>query len=182
MFRHLGAIAGYRTRAIMFVGLSLLIAMAVSIAQGSSNPAANLDQCANGPLSGPVHCNSDPTQWVNGNLNGNQAHFFEGDSIPYRMRFSGLGTGAGVSHTVTIGWDTTKGGKHAFDYLTSFDRTETTADPCSGVAGCGSPTTFAIPPDGNFTAACTGCTQVPGVFTLYNGLITSVSGYTLTAP
>src|SRR2546425_7245783 len=139
---------------------------------------ADLDQCGNGPASAPVACTG--TAWQNGNLNANQAHYFEGDSVPYRIRFSNLSTSA--THSVTLEWDTTKSGKHAIDYLTTFNRTETTADPCSGVTGCGSPTTFAIPPDGNFTAACAGCTQILGFFTLYNGTITGVSAYTLSAP
>src|SRR2546428_184098 len=39
---------------------------------------------------------------------------------------------------------------------------------------------FPIPPDPNFSSACTGCPQIPGVFTLYNATITAVSAYTLT--
>src|SRR3972149_4324919 len=86
--------------------------------------------------------NEAPTGWQNGNLNANQADYFEGDSVAYRMKFADLSLAA---HSVTIGWDTTKSGKHALDYLTSYNRTETT-DPCSGGVGCSGPaSTFAIP-------------------------------------
>jgi hypothetical protein len=139
-----------------------------------ANPAANLDQCANGPFSAPVQCTG--SAWVNGNLNGNQAHYREGDSVPYRMRLTGLATGNTIIHTLTIGWDTLASGKHAIDYLTSYDRTETDADPCSGVSGCGNPSDFPIPPDPYVVAA--GITPVPGDFTCFNCAIQSVSAYT----
>jgi hypothetical protein len=70
--------------------------------------------------------------WQNGNLNQNQAHYFEGDSVPYRARFIGLDTA--VTHTMIIEWDTTENGRHALDYLTTYNRTETNANPCAGVA------------------------------------------------
>lgn len=148
----------------------------------------NLDQCANGAVGGvPVQCAG--AAWQNGNLNHNQAHYLEGGSVPYRLRFSGLTIGS--TNTVTIEWDTTEnsGGNHAIDYLTSFDRTETTADPCSGVPGCNLlvNSTYAIPLDPNVAAGNDGIAgnaddiaQVPGVFTLYDGLILGVSTYTVT--
>src|SRR3989304_7364600 len=133
----------------------------------AANPSASLSQWGN----------EAPVGWQNGNLNGQQADYFEGDSVPYRLKFLNLSVGS--SYWVTIEWDTTKGnaqdtdGKHALDYLTSFNETETT-DPCSGVSGCGSPDTEAIPADPNSSV-----TQVPGNFTLYNGTVTGLSPYTL---
>jgi hypothetical protein len=136
--------------------------------------AANLDQCANGPLSSPTGCN--PDDWVNGNVGASKAHYFEGDFLPYRLTMNGLANAAGISHTVTIEWDTTKSSKHALDYIGTFNNTVTTADPCAGVSNCGSPTTFAIPNDPQVTGA--GVTPPPGqVFTLYGGTITNVSTY-----
>jgi Big-like domain-containing protein len=136
-----------------------------------ANSAADLDQCRNGPMSAPVVCTGGA--WVNGNANATQAHYLEDDSIVYRMRFDNL---ALTSHTVTIEWDTTQNGKHALDYLTTYNRTEVGAAPCSGVAGCGGATTFPIPVD-PFVAA-EGVSQIPGVFTMFNGTITGVSAYT----
>lgn len=152
-----------------------------------SNPAADLDQCANGGINNPpAQCSG--SAWQNGNLGQSQAHYYEGDSVPYRMRFSNLT--AGASYTVTIEYDTTEnsGAKHALDYLTGFDRTETTADPCSGVAGCtlAVKTTFNIPLDEHVGSGFDGIAgntddivQIPGVFTLFSGSLTGVSGYTL---
>lgn len=150
--------------------------------------AGNLDQCANGGVGDPV----DPcsgSAWVNGNVNNSKAHWVEGQSVAYRQILTGFTIGS-TGNTVTLGYDTTKGGKHALDYLTSFDRTETLAmgnNPCSGVSGCslGTFTTFPIPTDPKVTAGFDqipangdDITQIPGVFTLFGGTITGVSAYT----
>lgn len=152
--------------------------------------AGNLDQCANGGVGDPVEPCAG-SNWVNGNVNDSKAHWTEGQSVAYRQILSGFVPGS-TGHTVTLGYDTTKGGKHALDYLTSFDRTETLAmgnNPCSGVAGCslGTFTTFPIPVDPKVTAGfdqipanADDITQIPGNFTLFGGTITAVSGYTTT--
>lgn len=140
----------------------------------AANPSANLDQCANDPAPSPSTdgCATNANQWENGNLNAAKSVYFEGDSIPYRMKFENLSL---ASHTVTIGWDTTKSSKHAIDYLTSFDRTVATADPCLGVSGCSASTAFSIPNDPQVTGA--GVTPIAGNFTLYGGTITAASAY-----
>src|SRR5262249_33292284 len=77
----------------------------------------------------------------------------------------------GTTYSITIGYDTTKAGKHAFDYLTSFDRTIPlpTSDPVSDVisgANPNNPTSIlAIPTDPNVTNA--NVTHVPGNFSFY---------------
>ena len=44
--------------------------------------------------------------WVNGNLNPNNSHYREGDSVPFRMRMDGFNnTGP---HTLVIEYDTTQ--------------------------------------------------------------------------
>lgn len=132
-----------------------------------ANPSADLDQ----------YGNDAPAGWQNGNLNDTQATYFEGDSVPYRMKFSNLDTSA--SHAVTIEWDTTKSGKHAIDYLTSFNRTVVTANPCDGVSGCSGFTTFPIPKDPQVdNGSGIPITQIAGSFTLYGGSITTVDSYT----
>ncbi len=151
--------------------------------------AGNLDQCANGGIGDPVEPCSG-VGWVNGNVNSSKAHWTEGQSVAYRQILTGFTVGS-TGNTVTLGYDTTKAGKHALDYLTSFDRTETLAmgnNPCSGVAGCnlGTFTTFPIPVDPSVTAGFDqipangdDITQIPGNFTLFGGTITGVSGYTV---
>jgi uncharacterized repeat protein (TIGR01451 family) len=166
--------------------VSGLVVMAVIVAQAAlmvgqaaaANPSANLDQCANDPLpsSHLNGCNTSATQWVNGNLGSSKSVYFEGDSIPYRMTFGNLVTGAANPHTVTIEWDTTKSSKHAIDYLTTWNRTVADANPCLGISGCSSSTTFPIPADPQVTGA--GVTPIAGNFTLFGGTITSVDPYT----
>lgn len=126
-----------------------------------SNPSADLDQYANLDAA-----------WVNGNLGASKASYFEGDSVPYRMKFGSLTL---ASHTITFEWDTTKSSKHALDYLTTFNRSVPSADPCTGVSGCSSFNTFAIPADSQVTGA--GVTPIAGLFRLYGGTITGVSAY-----
>jgi hypothetical protein len=72
-----------------------------------TNAAAdyNLDQCANGGVGAPPQVCTG-AQWVNGNLNQSKAHYAEGQSIPYRARFTGL-TPGGTVHQLVIQWDTT---------------------------------------------------------------------------
>src|SRR6266853_2600022 len=159
------------------------------------NPSASLDQCANGGVGTPiVACTG--SNWQNGNVNGNQAQYLEGQSVPYRMRFGSLATGLATVHTVKIQWDTTKGGKHALDYVTTWTRNVLAgSDPCFGVTGCSSTTSsttyhitsIPIPIDPKVAAGPDGVsgtsddiTQAPGAFTLFGGTITGVSGYTLT--
>jgi hypothetical protein len=151
---------------------------------------ANIDQCANGGVGDPVQPCSG-TAWVNGNVNQSKAHYTEGQSVPYRVVLSGFTPGS-TGNSITIGYDTTKGGKHALDYLTTFTRTESLAmgnNPCSGVSGCnlGTFSTAAIPTDSKVTSGfdqipgnSDDITQIPGLFTLFGGTITGVSGYTVT--
>ena len=115
-------------------GVALLAPGATSAAQ-----SANLDQCANGTLQAPVVCLASPNGWQNGDLNPNNSHYREGDSVPFRTILTGL---TGSSHTLVIQYDTLAGGKHAFDYLTRWDRT-VGGDPCSGVSGCSGAATSA---------------------------------------
>lgn len=143
------------------------------------NPSADLDQCANGQFTNPMPCTGN--NWQNGNVGQSQGHYYEGDSVPYRIKLDNLTTGAGNPHTLTIEWDTTQGGKHAIDYLTTYNRTESVGNnPCSGVTpACGAATTFPIPLDPNISGV--GVTQLGGqLFTMFGGTITGVSAYTLT--
>ena len=76
------------------------------------------DQCSNdlgsGYTSGDTGCH-----WINGNLQANNSMYAEGDATPQRLWLQGLAPGS--THTVTLKYGTTKGGKHAYDYLTTYD-------------------------------------------------------------
>jgi uncharacterized cupredoxin-like copper-binding protein len=152
-----------------------------------SDGSANLDTCANGPTSAPVQCTGE--NWDNGNLNASKSHYAEGDSVPYRTVFENLVVGH--TYTISIEYDTTQGGKHAFDYLTSFDRTEPSPgnNPCTqkqggSIVNICNPLSFVttpIPLDPNVAAGQDQISgngddiaQIPGVFTLYNGNALSI--------
>jgi hypothetical protein len=141
------------------------------------NTAVNLDQCSNGST-GTAACTGNA--WQNGNLNSNQAKYFEGQSIPYRDVFTGVS--AGVTYTKTISWDTTKDGKHAVDYLTSWNRNVAAgSSPCAGVlTPCpGSPLSAVVPADPDLSANGFDGTQIAGSFLCYGCSTLTVGDYAL---
>jgi hypothetical protein len=91
------------------------------------------DQCSNddgdGYATGDTGC-----RWINGNLNANNSTYHEGDSTVQRLWMKELAPGS--THTVQLKYGTTKQGKHAYDYLTTFGASEnwvTLADRCDGM-------------------------------------------------
>ena len=82
---------------------TLTVTSSVVLGAGGSQ-SADIDQCANGS-GASIAClgnGSGNTGWVNGNLGASKSHYSEGQSIPYRIRFSNLQGGASKTHTVTI--------------------------------------------------------------------------------
>lgn len=150
--------------------------------------SGTLDQCANGPSTTPGVIGLTCVSWVNGNLNSSKASYREGDSVPYRLRMSGVPTTG--SNTVIIEWDTTASGQHALDYITRFNAAVTGADPCMDGACSGAPTMplYPIPLDPAITEGTNQPSQMmPGRlafytaqngtqhFAMWGGTITSVS-------
>ena len=106
---------------------------------------ANLDQCRNGQASSPANCDNapGPLGWENGNAGASNAHYSEGQSIPYRLVISDTGGSVGSPKTirVSIEWDTVHSGAMAIDYITYPRRIAENVDPCdgagvTGVANC----------------------------------------------
>jgi len=158
-------------------GLALAAAMSFTPAHSATGPSVTLQQCANGSFSAaPRACSG--SAWTSGAVNKNNSHYVEDDATPLRMLFGGLTVGS--TNVITFQWDTTEAGVHAYDYLESFDHTETLGmgdNPCSGVAGCslGTFTTFPVPVDPLVSGS--GVTQRAGVFVLFGGTLTSASAY-----
>jgi uncharacterized repeat protein (TIGR01451 family) len=148
------------------------VAMAAPMLAKAANPAANIDQCRNGQITAPVQCIDNA--WQNGNLGAENSHYREGDSVPFRAVLTDLDASAGNTHTLVIQYDTLQGGKHAYDYLTSFDATETNADPVHDISGTTAGNCAAIPVDLTNLFANPGSSQEPGCIQIYNGTITSV--------
>lgn len=104
----------------------------------------NLDQFQNGQ---PVGTGA---AWNNGSINAQNSAYREGQSIPFRYFITGVTPNS--EHFFTINWEYKKGGKPAYDYLTSFDRSFAAGLHCSSVStavpgDCAAPTTTAQFPD-----------------------------------
>jgi len=102
-------------------------------------PALNLDHGANGSSAAAV----EPVRWTDEELTLSNAHYTEGQSIPYRIVFTGLNPGA--TYSVEISFFITKNGKHAVDFLTSVDRIGGSVNPCAGISVCEEAPGFSIP-------------------------------------
>src|SRR5262245_44897615 len=118
--------------------------------------------------------NNPDEKWVTGN---NDGPYFEGDTVPYYISLTDLVVGD--TYRITIGYDTTKSGKHAIDYLRTYNQTIAFPPAIDPAADAGvskiSTDTINIPPDPNIPAGI----QQTGVFTMFNGDMTLTSGYTL---
>ncbi len=157
-------------------------------ASGPAAAAANLSQARNGTDTIPIN----PVQWVNGNLGNSNAHYNEGMSSPYQCMMTGVKVGVQV--TLTIGYDNKNSGKHAFDYLTHYNRmmphnfmfhsTPEVIDPLAGtgLATGTSFTTYPIPApssagspvSGYPTASFNALPANERLMTMYNGTIDSI--------
>ncbi len=99
------------------------------------------DQCANDdnsvpPGTGYTSGSDLGCQWINGNLQSNTAYYAEGDATVQRVWLTDFTPGP---HTLTLQYGTTKGGKHAYDFLTTWNWSEdwiVEADRCQGITGC----------------------------------------------
>ncbi len=151
-----------------FVASTVLLAPIAITSVGAAATSATLDQCANGPRSGPrLACLL--SQWQNGNINGNNSQYAEGDSVPFRALITVPNAG---THNIWIQFDNTKSSKHAYDYLTSWNTTES-GDPTSGTGvSSASPSTLPITTPSNVfcgSGFIGGPGVVAGSFTLYGG-------------
>src|SRR5690348_999652 len=123
---------GYTTRSIVsrvmvFTMLTFATVMGVKaqktagpVILAPENDSATINQCRNGNPA--VQCAG--SAWVTGNAGQSNSHWNERDFIAYRMLFGGLAVN--TVNTVIIGYDIIDNGKHAIDYVGSYNYTETT--------------------------------------------------------
>src|SRR6476659_3660575 len=139
----------------------------------------NLDQFANLPGQG----------WQNGDLNGNNSAYGEGDVVPFRLAIEGLAAG---QHTIHLNYDFLTGGSEAYDFLATWNVTENPnkcADPSAGGASSHCPNSLgaadlhAFPGD-PFTPAVSPGLSVNGAMafsgvgrnlTMYGGTVNSIT-------
>jgi hypothetical protein len=162
-------------RVLLVAAVAILTFAAVPAIANAANHG-DIDQCANGdPTPAPCGTTGSDAKWQNGDLNANNSTYAEGDSVPFRIKYFGLVVGETV--TVTIRYDDMKGGKHAYDFLTSWDASES-GDPCgfNGAPAFCPPLsdTFAIPLDPEVSAAFQTAVASRN-FSCYGCDITSVS-------
>ena len=134
------------------------------------------DQCSNDDGDGYAIADTG-CRWTQGNIQSNNSTYFEGDSTVQRLWMEGYVPGS--SHTITFKYGTTKGGSHAYDYLTTWNASEnwvTVADRCQDVTGCttASETTAVMQNDPNVTDSIepAGASRL---FTIRGATITNVS-------
>lgn len=168
----------------MVLGLGVC-AVSISAQKIILGESASLEQCRNGSSGSPVGCVSPggATGWVTGNAGSSNSHWAENQFLAYRMLLGGFTPGPTV-HTITIGYDIKQGASHAIDYLGTFNATETTANPCAGVAGCtlGSPSDIIAVPTDTVTVTNninpnTGLpiVQTAGQFTMWGGDLLTIA-------
>ncbi len=114
------------------------VAAATPASVMAANPSANLDQCANDEAPSPSTDGCDTARRSGSTATSARASRSTSKATRSRIASTFGDLARPQSHTVTIEWDTTKSGKHALDYLTTFNRVGRDANPCLGVIGCGS--------------------------------------------
>jgi hypothetical protein len=125
--------------------------------------------------------------WQNGNLNGNNARYPEGGVIPFRLAIEGLAAG---NHSITISYDFTASGHKAYDFLASWNATNSPGLclPSGGAISSMCPrlpasSSLALPSDPYVVdeLSVRGAQAWSGVarrLTIYGGTITSIMGPT----
>ena len=110
--------------------------------------------------------------WQSATLQTKDMLYGEGGTIPYRLTLPQPCVGSTWSITLQYDFDDVSSGVHFCDFLTTYNAYEGSVNghACMGNS-CTGESTFPIPADGDVAY------QIPGVFTVENGTITSVSAY-----
>ena len=110
--------------------------------------------------------------WQSATLSAKDMTYPEGGTIPYRLTMPQPCVGGTWSITLQYDFVDVSSGVHFVDFLTSYNAYEGSVNghACLGDT-CAGESTFPIPADGDVSY------QMPGVFTVENGTITSVSAY-----
>src|SRR5437588_6950243 len=71
---------------------------------------------------------TNDSAWVGGAINANKAFYAEGMCVPQRLFLLGLSPSTNNTHTLQLKVLATKGGVHAYDFLTSWEQAVLTAN------------------------------------------------------
>jgi hypothetical protein len=173
---------------MLFTVLVITLSLITNVS-APPNPSASLEQLKNGKASSPDH----PGSWVKGTLIPQLSHYYEGQSVPYRVIMKDLPVNTLV--TIRIGFDITKNGKHAIDYLTSYNYTGNpshedvyghtfgTIDPLDGLSGVSAtertwpipaPSSAGSPVTGQPITSFNAIAEPDRVMTLFGGTISAI--------
>jgi uncharacterized repeat protein (TIGR01451 family) len=110
--------------------------------------------------------------WQSATLQTKDMMYPEGGTVPYRLTLPQPCVGHTWSITLEYDFNDLSSGAHFVDFLTSYNAYEgsVNGNACKGNS-CAGEMTYAIPADASLSY------QLPGVFTVLNGSITSVSAY-----
>ena len=113
---------GFIKASALFVLTILIAGLVLLVAPVQAKPGVSLEQCRNGSAASPNDCpnGGGGTGWVSGNAGASNAHFSEGQSIPYRLIMTDLPIGTPI--TLDLAYDVKHSGKFALDFLTHYDR------------------------------------------------------------
>ena len=180
--------------------VAALVVLGALVAGGSVFAASSTDasvnnyqQCANdkpGSATDPTDC--VPQGWINGILNAQNSQYSEDQVTAQRLGLDIPSGGPTTGRTITLKYLARKGqggvGNHAYDYLATWNYTQTSADRCQGLAAAdcpgGSASNFPIPSDATVVADSNGpgsstalheLPQADRQMTMYGGTITGVS-------
>ncbi|MBI2040118.1 hypothetical protein HYT18_03525 [Candidatus Microgenomates bacterium] len=97
-------------------------------------PPVDFKQCANDRSEPAGTCD-----WIGSILQSSNSVYFEGMSVPQRILYRNVGNGA---HTISFKYSYTKGGTHAYDFITSLNQGNggfspgiTDLNKCQGLSG-----------------------------------------------
>ena len=107
-------------KSLIFISIILALAMmlVLFIVVYASFGIDQFDQCRNDAGVGPCI-------WTNGNLNASTSTYYEGDGTPQRLHLDNF---TPQTQVVKLTYMYLKGGKHAYDYLVSYNHSETYID------------------------------------------------------
>jgi hypothetical protein len=110
--------------------------------------------------------------WQSATLSAKDMTYPEGGTVPYRLTMPQPCVGGTWSITLQYDFLDESNGVHFVDFLTSYNAYEGSVNGKGCIDNsCSSEMNYAIPADASLSY------QLPGVFTVENGAITSVSAY-----
>src|SRR5262249_29881351 len=119
----------------------------------ASGLAVDFRQSANNETNGTV-TGLGNIHWINSIVQASNSRYFEGMSNFQRTIFTGVPGTTGSVHTLTFSHQFTKGGIHAYDFLTSWVQAQADDAAALGVAIQLNPCGQEIGPPGSLSTTC----------------------------